>query len=161
MRNLAIAAILALLALFTALNWKAFNAPTTLSVGVTEVQAPLGLVMLGVTAFVSVIFLAYVAVQQAGLIVESRRLAKELKTQRELADQAEASRFVELRAFVQSEGQRFDARHAASMRELGARLDSLEKALPVRLEEALRTLSAHLGEVEDKLDRVIAPAPGR
>ena len=158
-RNLSIALATALLALFTALNWQAFNTKTTLSVGLGEVQAPLGLVMLGVTGFVSALFLVYIVIQQAGLIAETRRVAKELKAQRALADQAEASRFFELRGLLQSEVRRLEAQLAAVAQEMGGRADRLSQQLPERGEEVVRALSAHLGEIEDKLDRALAHAP--
>ena len=47
-RTLLLLLILATVAVFTLLNWTAFMAPTALTLGVMDVQAPLGLVMLGV-----------------------------------------------------------------------------------------------------------------
>ncbi|MDE2399141.1 MAG: LapA family protein, partial [Burkholderiales bacterium] len=96
LRTLTLAASLALLVVFTLLNWSAFTAPTALSLGFATVQAPLGLVMLVVTGAVCTLFLVYIVLQQARLIVETRRSAKEVKSHRELADKAEASRFTEL-----------------------------------------------------------------
>jgi uncharacterized integral membrane protein len=52
-------ALLAVLAIFTAINWNAFVAPTTLSLLFAEVQAPLGLVMLGITILLAAVFLLY------------------------------------------------------------------------------------------------------
>lgn len=127
-----------LLGVFTLLNWTAFNTPTTLSIGFTEVQAPLGLVMLMVTALLCVLFLGYIVFQQAGLIRESRRTAKELSSQRALADSAEASRFTELRNFVAQEN----------------------AALAARIEETERSLSSFLGEMDDKIDRLQPPPQG-
>lgn len=154
-RAIVIAIALLLLAVFTLLNWSAFLAPTTLSLGVAEVQAPLGLVMLVVTAAVSGLFLLYILVQQATVIVESRRMARDLHAQRALADKAEASRFTEMRTHQDAELARLEAQAAASTRELGERLARAEEALAARLDDAARTLSAHLGEIEDKLDRAL------
>ena len=41
LRTVVLLVVLALIALFAALNWTAFVAPTTLSFGVAQVQAPL------------------------------------------------------------------------------------------------------------------------
>jgi uncharacterized integral membrane protein len=112
-RTLALAIAFFLLAVFALLNWSAFAAPTSLSLGFAEVQAPLGLVMLVVTGIVSGLFLVYIVVQQAGAILESRRYEKELRANRELADQAEASRFTELRAYLASELARLQGERAA------------------------------------------------
>ena len=157
-RNLSIALVMVLLALFTALNWQAFNAKTTLSLGVGEVQAPLGLLMLGVTGFVSALFLVYIVIQQAQLLVATRRMAKEIKSQRALADEAEASRFVELRSLVQDEARRLEARIAEVGHQVGDRAERLARQLPTQSDGVVRALSAHLGEIEDKLDRALSPA---
>jgi len=143
LRSLSISVALALLAVFAMLNWTAFITPTTLSVGFTSVQAPLGLIMLIATGLVCGLFVVYIVVQQAGVILEARRNAKELKAHRELADKAEASRFTELRTFIEGEVRRIEAQGTAANREL------LE-----RLAESTRTLSAYVGEVDDKLDRL-------
>lgn len=100
LRTVVLIVVLALIALFAALNWTAFVAPTTLSFGVAQVQAPLGLIMLGLLAILTALFLAYVAYLQTTVLLEWRRHAKELQAQRERADHAEASRFTELRAHV-------------------------------------------------------------
>src|SRR5262245_22153657 len=102
LRTVLLLVVLAAVAAFAALNWGAFLAPTTLSLGVAEVHAPLGLIMLGLIAVITVFFLGYLVYLQTTVLMESRRHAKELQAQRELADQAEASRFTELRAHLDS-----------------------------------------------------------
>lgn len=146
LRSILLALALVLLAAFALVNWQAFTAPTRISLLVTEVQAPLGLIMLLVTAATTVLLLVYIAFQQAGVIVEARRYARDLKSQRELADKAEASRFTELRAWLEAELHRLDAR-----------LDQLDAGLRDALAESTRTLSAYVGEVDDKLDRALPP----
>lgn len=146
LRTLAIILALGLLGAFTLLNWAAITTPTTLSLGFAEVQAPLGLVLLMVSALLAVIFLAYIVFQQAGVILETRRSAKELKAQRELADRAEASRFTELRTHLSGEIARLEAR-----------LDRVDAGLQERLAESTRSLSAYVGEIDDKLDRLFPP----
>ena len=120
----------------------AFVTPTTLSLAFTDVQAPLGLVMLIVTGIVSGLFLVYILVQQAGVIMESRRATKELNAQRELADKAEASRFTELRSFL-------DVQHSAML----ARMDALEARMSNRLKESDNSTAAYVGQLEDQLQR--------
>lgn len=158
LRSVAIVLALAALAGFAALNWAAFMAPTELSLGFTQVQAPLGIVMLGASALLCTLFIVYLLFQQAGALLEARRYAKEMKAQRELADSAEASRFTELRAFLEAETRRLEAQIQAGARETQARVDRLEQALQDKVDESTRTLSAYVGEVEDKIDRTL-PAP--
>ncbi len=155
-RALTLIAALAALALFAFLNWTVFNAPTVLNLGFAEVNAPLGLIMLVVTGVVSALFLVYIVLQQAGVILETRRYAKELKSHRELADSAEASRFTELRSYMESELRRIEAQGAAAQRETGARVEKVEQGLQDKVAESTRTLAAYLGEIEGKLDRVLA-----
>lgn len=158
-RSVLIALALMLLAVFALLNWAAFTAPTTLSVGFAEVQAPLGLIMLIVTGVVSALFLLYIVIMLAGALMETRRSTKELNAQRDLADKAEASRFSELRSFLESELRKVEAQAAAGTREIGARVDALQKQLQDKLDESTRSLSAYVGEVDDKLDRMARPSP--
>ena len=125
-RTVLVFLMLAAVSLFALINWTAFTAPTALTLGVFEFQAPLGLVMLVLTGAVSGLLLVYILMQQAGVIMEARRYAKELSAHRELADKAEASRFTELRAYLETELRRIEAQNAAGTRELGGRLDQLQ-----------------------------------
>jgi biopolymer transport protein ExbB/TolQ len=157
LRSLSITFALAALAVFALMNWAAFTATTTLQLGFAEVQAPLGLIMLVVTGLFSALFLIYIVFQQAGVILEARRYAKELKSHRELADKAEASRFTEMRSYLESELRKIEAQNAAGTRELGQRIEKMEQQLQDRLAESTRVLSAYVGEVDEKLDRVALP----
>jgi hypothetical protein len=161
MRAFALTLILAfaLLLLLVTWNWPAFAAPSVLNLGLTEVSAPLGLVMLAFTVLISGLLVVYILFQQAGTLLETRRFVKEGKLQRELADKAEASRITELRAMLESELGKIDARAAESTRALVARLAQTEQQLEAKLAEATRSTAAGLGEVEDKLDRVLGRPP--
>jgi hypothetical protein len=145
-----------LLAAFASLNWVAMSVPSTLNLGFVDVSAPLGMVMLIFTAAISGLFIIYIVLLQAGVILEARRLTKEVKTQRELADTAEASRFTELRTLLEGELRKLEAQSAASNRELGSRIEQSERGMQDKLTEATASLSAYLGEIEDKLDRALA-----
>jgi uncharacterized integral membrane protein len=149
--------VFAVLLLLVMLNWTAFAAPTSLSLGLVEFNAPIGMVMLVFTVAISALFVVYILFQQAGVILEARRHAKEGKVQRELADKAEASRFTELRALIVGELSRIEAQSMAASRELSTRLDQSDSGLQEKLAEATRTISAYLGEIEDKLDRALVP----
>jgi len=139
------------LAVFTAVNWSAFTSPTQLSLIVTSVQAPLGVLMLFFTGAITVAFLALVVYLQASAALEARRVGKELKMQRDLADRAEASRFTELRAFVSQELAGLRALSADSDARLASRLEATERALRTDIEHAGNTLAAYIGELEHRL----------
>lgn len=95
--------VLALIITFVAVNWSLFLAPATLSLVVGSVEAPLGLIMLALLGLLTAVFLVLLVALQTRVLLEARRHAKEMQAQRELADQAEASRFTELRNFISAE----------------------------------------------------------
>lgn len=137
---------------FTALNWTTIMTPTTLNLGVAEINAPLGLVMIGMLALLSAIFLIYMLYLQTSVLFESRRHAKELQTNRELADKAEASRFTELRLFMEAEIQKQAGNEANLRTDILARLDSLSANLNAAIEQSETSLSAYIGELEDRIE---------
>jgi uncharacterized integral membrane protein len=142
----------ALTALFVTLNWSAFVAPTTLSLGFGEVQAPLGLVMLGLVILLTTLFLFFVVYLQTSVLLEARRHAKELHANRELADQAEASRFTDLRGYLETELQQVAERETQASTTLLARIDALDRDLRSTIEQSGNTLAAYIGELEDRLE---------
>jgi uncharacterized integral membrane protein len=122
-RNVALMAVLLLVAVFAALNWSVITATTTLSLGFTQIQAPLGLVLLGILAILTAVFLFYLVYLQTSVLLEHRRHARELEASRELAEQAEVSRFTELRAFVDSRLQEVESSISAQLAELRERVE--------------------------------------
>lgn len=148
--------LLVVVALFTALNWTAFTTPSQLSLIVTTVQAPIGVLMLILTGAIIAAFLAFFVYLQTSTALETRRLAKELKNQRELADRAEASRFTELRSFLAQELASLRALAGDSDARLSARVDAAEQALRTDIEHAGNTLAAYIGELEHRLESPIA-----
>ena len=153
LRTLLVLLVLGILAVFAAVNWSSFMAPTTLSLLFATVQAPLGLVMLGFTALLTALFLLFIAYLQASLLMDSRRHARELQAQRTLADQAEASRIAELRGYLEAELPKLAGTITESRVAVETRLDRLERDLRSVVEQAGNTLAAYIGELEDRLER--------
>lgn len=149
------------IAIFTALNWHLIIAPSTLSLGLIDVNAPLGLVMLGLVTFLTCIFLAFVAYLQTLALFEARRHAQELVANRELVAKVETSRLFELRRFLEEELKRLIALDAESRAEVLARLERLESDLRLAGEQAGNTIAAYIGEVEDRLERGFRGIPGQ
>ena len=127
--------VLALVSLFALLNWQAFATLAPLSFGFVSFEAPLGLLLLGLIAGLCVLFAGWVIYLQASALGDSRRQTRELQSQRDLADTAEASRVADLRAV------------------LLARIDRLQIDLRVLHEQGANSVAAHLGELEDRLER--------
>lgn len=149
-RSLLVVIVLGLLAIFTIVNWGTFITPTHLSLVVTSVEAPLGLVMLGFTAVLAAVLLAYALKVQINALSDTRRQSEELRRQRELADQAEASRFTELQQFLEQE--------LASVKQ--AQQDS-EQRFRDELATSTNTLAACIGEVDERLERQSPTPPER
>lgn len=144
---------------FVALNWSAMSTPTNLSLGFTEIRAPLGLVLLGLMALLSVVFVALVAYTQGTVLVETRRHAKELAAQRELADKAEASRFTDLRAHLDKEISRVTEAMGVQTRETLSRVDRAEMGLRERPVDAditrlVQAVENHNRDLHARVDRL-------
>ena len=145
--------VLVAIAAFAILNWGVFVAPTELTLGFTTIRLPLGLLMLGLLVLVAALFLLYVVFLQASALLDTRRHGRELRANRELADQAEASRFTELRSFLASELAQQTRVGAESKAEVLARIDRLERDLRVLAEQTGNSLAASIGELDDRLER--------
>jgi uncharacterized integral membrane protein len=152
-RTLLLILFILLVAGFVALNFAQILQPTALNFGFTEVQAPLGLVLLGMLAVVLIVFLAALVYQQTTHMMEVRRVTREASEQRTLADKAEASRFTELRTFLQAEMQATAAREIDLAEKLHLKVDNLQAAMTEVIEQNGNGLSASLGELEDRLER--------
>ena len=107
-------AAVALLCLLVALNWTTLLAPAALNLVVAQVQAPLGIVMLGVTVVLLLLFLMAFMQSQIASLLETRRLLKEVQKFQDLADKAEASRIEGLRSLIDTEFRQLHARLGAA-----------------------------------------------
>ena len=133
--------ILAFATAFSVANWRVIMAPTEISLVFTTIQAPLGLILLGLVLLVTVFFLFFLVYLQTSVLIDTRRHARDLDAQRRLADQAEASRFTELRGFLDAE-----------IKALTARIDRADHEVKDAVERAGNTLAAYIGELEERLE---------
>jgi uncharacterized integral membrane protein len=154
LRTVLILLVLGVLTVFTAVNWSVITEPTSLSLIIGTVQAPLGLILLGSILLLTTLFLVYIAYLQSSVLLESRRYARELQAQRELAEQAESSRLRELRAFLETQLQNMSRQTEGCKTELSARIDRLERDTRSVIEQTENSLTAYLGEIDDLLQRV-------
>jgi uncharacterized integral membrane protein len=138
---------------FVILNWGAITTPTSLSLGFTHVDAPLGIVLLGILVVLSILFVRSVSYLRTTLLVESRRHAKELEGQRALAENAEVSRFTELRNYLETALRHSSERDAAMQTALIAHLDAQAVAFRAVVDESGNGVAAHIGQLEDRLER--------
>lgn len=158
-RTLILVVFILLVAALVALNFEEILRPTPLNLGVTSVQAPIGLVLIGLLTLMIVVFLVVLVFNQTTHLMEVRQITREANEQRHLADKAEASRFVELRDFLQSQLQVAAAREQEISEKLQHRMDNLQDRLTVVIEQTGNGLGASLGELEDRLDRQFRGSP--
>ncbi|MDP1566325.1 MAG: hypothetical protein Q8L91_08700 [Polaromonas sp.] len=152
-RTIVLIVAIVLMAGFAALNMDEFTRPSLLSLGFTTVQAPLGLVMLVILAAALLLFLATTLYIQSTHLIETRQTARELHAQRELADKAEASRFTELRSYLETKEVAAQHREAAQVTAVTERLAQSEQALAAKIDQSGNTLASYIGELEDRLER--------
>jgi len=119
--------VIGVIGFFGFMNWPVLNAPAPLWVGVTTITAPLGTLMLVLFGIIVLLML----IEQSAALGETRRYGRDLDAQRKLADQAEASRFTELRTYLAQE------------------MSSLRTAL----DQQGNALAATIAELDDRLER--------
>lgn len=95
--------------------------------------------MLVVLALGALAGAVYMALWQGQILVESRRHAKELQAQRQLAGQAEASRFTEPRTAMTEQSDR-----------LAERIAGAQESLRKEIHEQANSLAAMIGELGDR-----------
>jgi uncharacterized integral membrane protein len=121
--------------LLVVLNWRVFAGLVKLNLLLTSAEVPVGVVMLLLFAVGLLVLWNTLGRWQGTLLQEFRRQAKELQAQRLLAESAEASRFTELGALVREE--------IAKLR--------------TELQETEHSISATLGEMDDRLRKPSQP----
>ncbi|RTG97996.1 hypothetical protein [Thermus scotoductus] len=140
--------VLLLLVLFSWLNWGEITKPTSLSLGLSRVEAPLGLVLVVALGVVSLLYLIFTIGLETAALLEVRRYARELLHYKKLAEEAEQSRYTELRGYLEAEFKRLAEAEKEEIRALEARLAET-------LEKHGNTLAAYIGELEDQLLRLL------
>jgi len=95
--------LVAVVIAFAALNLQTLMTPAPINLVAMRIDAPLGLLLLGVMALVVVLFFFALLRNQIGSLLETRRLLKEIQRVQGLADQAEASRLENLHQMIVGE----------------------------------------------------------
>lgn len=159
LRSLFLLLVCIALVIFVGVNWDLINQPTELNLIFTELHAPLGLVLLGVMALMAALFVGNMAYTQGAVLMETRRHAKELAAQRELADKAEASRFTDLRAHLDKEMERLTQSVEAQARDTMSRIDRAEIGLRERpveeeISRLVQAMETHNRDLHARVDRL-------
>jgi hypothetical protein len=142
-RTILVILVMLLVAALLVVNWSVFAASAKVSLVFTSIEVPMGLVMLGILTLVALPFGIYSAVSWSAILLEFRRQAKELTVQRTLADQAEASRFTELRSVIHEE-----------LEHLAGRMTQMHDTLRAEIRDNANSLAATIGELDDRIQRL-------
>ena len=114
------------------INWTALSTVTAVNLIYTEIQAPLGVLVVGGFAAVVFVLLVYMVWQQASVTLELRAAYKEARNARTVADDAEKSRFAE------------------SNRILLERIEKLEALMTARSDETLTAVRQEAVRAEER-----------
>lgn len=152
--------LLAAIGTFVAVNWDLLSVPASFSLVVTTVQARPGMVILGVMSVLAAVFLISLAYIQTSALLEARRSSLELTRQRQLADDAEASRFTNLGTRVERDFVVLGEKIAAAEAALRIRIDEARQELRTTTEQTGNTIAAQVGELDDRLTRAQRPPSG-
>ena len=161
LRSVFLLLLFVLCAVFLIVNWEGVMADVTVNLLYTEIQAPLGLILLLGPGLVILICLVYGFVQQAALSMELRRVNKLLQQARDLAQKAEQSRYVELKSEMQKQILELQNQSASRHSSLMAAVNGLQSAVEESAHETVNSLSASVGEVEDRLTQLVEMAAGK
>lgn len=101
--NLVAWGVAAIVAALAVLNWSTLMISAPLNLVVAQIQAPLGVVMLGLVAVLVAIFFITSLYNQIGSLLETRKLLKEIQRVQDVADKAEASRIEDLHQLIATE----------------------------------------------------------
>ncbi|MDB5884685.1 MAG: hypothetical protein JWR74_856 [Polaromonas sp.] len=157
LRTVLLVIAILLIAGFVALNIEEFTRVSVLSLGFTTIQISLGLLMLGLLLATLLIFMANTLYIQSKNVLEARTHTRELNAQRELADKAEASRFTELRTYLEAQVVAEQQRETALGTVLADRFAQQQKILLARMDQTDNTLAAYMGELEQRLLKAATP----
>ena len=142
-----------LIAAFAMLNVDEITRTSTLNLGFTSMQLPLGLVMLMLVLAILLIFLVTMLYMHSINLIETRKHDKQLTVQRELADKAEASRFTDLRRYMESQAAVALNQGNETVAAMNRRMMQTEMLLLERLEQSDNTNAAYWGQHDDALLR--------
>jgi hypothetical protein len=151
-RTILLVVAILLVAGFAALNWSEVVRPSPLLFGPVAMDAPLGLILLALLALTLVLFLASSIAMRTQSLIDYRQHHKTLEAQRELADKAEASRFVDLRTQLDTHLKEMQERDAIAASEFDKAMLQTRRELQAQMEQINRTIATRMTELENRLD---------
>ncbi len=128
-----LALVLFAVLLFAGVNWGLFSRQDSISFIFFSIQAPLGVIMLGIVGLMSLLYMLFIGRAEIASLLEARKNSRELEAARRLAADSEKSRISELQAA------------------LSTRLDGLGGEFAV-LKERFAGVEGRLGDIVRRFD---------
>jgi hypothetical protein len=150
-RTIVLVVAILLVAGFAALNWTEIVRPSPLMFGPVVADAPLGLILLALLGLTLILFLASSIAMRTQSLMDYRQNQKTLEAQRDLADKAEASRFVDLRQHLDTHLKEMRERDAIAASEFDKAMLQSRREVQTQMEQMNRMISARLNEIEQRL----------
>ena len=148
----------ALVVVFALLNWTELRRPMPVNLGWGAASAPLPLILLGLLALGLLVALVSGAASSARRRRMDEEHAKALQAQRDLAERAEASRFVDLRQALDTHLRETRQREATAASDLDQAMAKTQREIRNQMELLHRSLNTRLGEMEARLEQRMAVA---
>ena len=148
-RTLGMLLIVIVMAVFLIINWGTLSQVTTVNLVYTEMEAPLGIIVVAAFAAGVVLLMAYTVWQQASVMMELRAAYKEARTARQMAEDADKSRIAEIRADFKERMEKMEAL-------LATRTDEVSRRMAERNQLEDETLSKFRAEQQARADEARA-----
>ena len=161
LRSVFLLLIFVLCSVFLVVNWEGVMADVSVNLLYTQIQAPLGLILLLGPGLLILVCLIWGFIQQAMLSMELRKVHKQLSQAQDLAQKAELSRYMELKSEMQKQILDLQNQSASRHSSLMAAVNGLQSAIDESAQETVNSLSASVGEVEDRLSQLVEMAVGK
>ncbi len=105
--------------LFAALNWGLFSQPGSINFLLYTIQAPLGMIMLGIVGLLSLLYMLFIGKAEVSAMVQERKCSKALDAARQLAADREAGRIAELELNVSKQIDGYGEQLSSMKQEIG------------------------------------------
>lgn len=142
LRTIALFLVIVVMAVFLVINWATISTVTTVNLIYTEIQAPLGIILVAGFAALILLLLIYTVWQAASVTLELRSAYKETRSARGLADNAEKSRFAESNKMFAERLDKLEALMTLRFDELGNDVNNNRTHTDEALNEALKKIKA-------------------
>ena len=150
LRTVFLILLLIFCSIFLVVNWEGVMAPVTVNLLYTETQAPLGLILLLGPGLLIFVCLIYGFIQQAAL-----------QNAQDLASKAELSRFNDLKKDIDQQIKKLQDKSSEQHAALTTKLTAIEEELESNTRVTIDSISASVGEVEDRLTQLVDWAGGK